>query len=412
MHTPTRAAAARDWAALGAFSALIFATVPFARGLQKWVVAHAGEQAFLVAVLCLLGVAAALGWRAFARPPLRARLAIALGALVYASAAFRLRGNAVEAVHIVEYGVFGGLALRALASGTRDRLLAPSAALLGLTVGLIDEGLQWLAPDRVWDLRDIGVNALAAAGAPALLVFGVGPAWSRARASRAGARRLWALSAVAWGLLGASLLNTSARVARFAEWLPTVRLIAAQDAGMIDYGVRHELPGIGAFPSRLAAAQWAAADAARFAEAGASLAADASSKDEDAYAAFLALHSAVRDPFLHELRVHLFRRDRYAETAEWHRGDPAWRAKDLDVARREDAFLARFAPKTLAAAGLAWSDARRAELAALALPGPYASRVAESVVTRLSERSVAGVWAAGFIALALTRRRASSAPRN
>ena len=113
--------------------------------------------------------------------------------------------------------------------------------------------------------------------------------------------------------------------------------------------------------------------------------------------------------------MHLFRRDRYRETADSHRDDAAWRSRDMTVAVRENAFLERFAPKTLRASGLAWSAAQRAERSALDLGTPYASRVAEAVVTGVRERHVALVWALGFVVLAIAalglrgaRRRARS----
>jgi hypothetical protein len=261
----------------------------------------------------------------------------------------------------------------------------------------------------VWDLRDIGVNALAAAGGPALLALGVAPPWTRQRPSVAAARRFLALLALAWALLGASLLNTSARVAQLARVVPA---LASQDTGMVDYGPLHELAGVGAFPSRLDAEEWAAGDATRAAEAGPALAANARAEalakrdaDPSPYDTFLAEHNAVADAFLHELRVHLFRRDRYVETADMHLDDPAWRALDMTVAVRENEFLERFAPRTLAAGGLAWSEAERRERAALDLGAPYRSRVAEAVVTRIRERDVALVWVIGIAALASAARR-------
>ncbi len=335
-------AGALAWLSFAAWSALIFATVPFARALEKWVVAHAGAGAFLIAVLALIALAAALGWRAVAKLGARARIALALGVVVYASTAWRLRGNAVEAVHLVEYGVLGLLALRALAPGARDSLLAPGAALLGVSVGLVDEALQWLAPARVWDLRDVGVNALAASGGPALLALGVQPPWSLQRPSRASALRFLALFALTWLLLGASLLNTSARIAWLARFVPGLGALEAQETGMVDYGVRHALASAGEFPSRLRAEEWTARDRECASEAGALLAARAGEADYDA---FLAEYSAVRDPFLHELRVHLFRRDRYLATADRHLDDPPWRRRDLTVAVRENAFLEAFAPR-------------------------------------------------------------------
>ena len=407
----SRVGTARDWSAFAGWTLLIFATVPFARGLERWIVASFGAQAFLVAVFAVVVTAAAVTWHEFARLGLRARAAIALGVAIYAGTAWRLRGNAVEAVHVVEYGVLGVLALRALGHRGRDALLAPTAVLLAASVGAVDELLQWLAPNRVGDLRDISVNAIAAAGGPALLAFGVRPAWARMRASPHSARRFAALLALAWAVLGVACLDTSARVAWVASRVPGLGALASQETGMIDYGVLHELAGVGAFPSRLGADEWQAADRARATEAGAALAVNVRATREaledapDPYDAFLAEHTAVRDPFLHEARVHLFRRDRYRETSDSHRDDAAWRARDMTVAVRENAFLERFAPKTLRASGLAWSAAQRAERSALDLGTPYASRVAEAVVTGVRERHVALVWALGFVVLAIATLR-------
>lgn len=411
----------RDRGAFVAWALLIFATVPFARALEAWVVAHLGAQAFLVAVLALVAAAGAGAWRSFARLGARVRIVLAVGVALYATTAWQLRGNAVEAAHVVEYGVLGVLALRALAHGARDALLAPTAALLAASVGAIDETLQWLAPSRVGDLRDVGVNAIAASGGPALLALGVRPAWARARASVHAQRRFVAVLALAWGLLGALCLNTSARVAWLARNVPGLGPLAAQETGILDYGVLHTLPGVGDFPSRLTERAWRAADAARAAQVGQVLAANVRADGEapngapSPYAEFLSTHSAVSDPFLHELRVHLFRRDRYVETADRHLDDPAWRARDLTVAVRENAFLERFAPETLRAGGLAWSDAQRTERMAIDPGGPYVSRVAEAVVTRVRERDVVFAWALGGLALAVAvlrmRLRARHAQR-
>jgi hypothetical protein len=229
-------------------------------------------------------------------------------------------------------------------------------------------------------------------------------------------RFLWLL-AVAWALLGGSLLNTSARVAWAARSVPGLGALAEQEAGMVDYGVRHQIARVGAFPSRLDAGAWRAADEARAREAGAALAANVAAAAAAAdgapspYDAFLREHSAVRDPFLHELRVHLFRRDRYLETANRHYDDPAWRARDLTVAARENAFLERFAPRTLAAGGLAWPESVRDEAAARDLGTPYASRVAEAVVTRVRVRDVAFAWGLGALVLAIAAVAATRVSR-
>lgn len=73
---------------------------------------------------------------------------------------------ALDRTHLFEYGVLATLiysALRERASRTgRSRLPAIWAIGAGTLIGWLDETLQRFLPDRVYDLRDVGVNALAA----------------------------------------------------------------------------------------------------------------------------------------------------------------------------------------------------------------------------------------------------------
>ena len=97
--------------------------------------------------------------------------------------------------------------------------------------------------------------------------------------------------------------------------------------------------------------------------------------------------------------MHLFRRDRYLLTADRHLDDPAWRARDLDVALAEDAILEDGWPHTLAAAGLRLDPVQRAAWAALVPPrdDAYDSRVSRHLITQTSEAAVlAGPVIAAF----------------
>lgn len=99
-------------------------------------------------------------------------------ALVYAAVASRLH-IVQERVHLIEYGAVawlfrGALAAHARAApGVRDALLVWGGAFgLASLGGLADEAIQGILPNRHWDLRDVGLNALSAAlalGSTALL---------------------------------------------------------------------------------------------------------------------------------------------------------------------------------------------------------------------------------------------------
>ena len=89
-----------------------------------------------------------------------------------------------ERLHLVEYGAVA-LAFRAAFAARRADGRAPAlpaaAAAFGATVaaGWLDEGIQALLPNRYYDIRDVGFNALAGA-----LALAVEAALERARAAR------------------------------------------------------------------------------------------------------------------------------------------------------------------------------------------------------------------------------------
>lgn len=90
-------------------------------------------------------------------------------AVVYAAVIFPM-SSPEEKLHFLEYGAVGVLAFfsaRPEWSTTRRFLFA---VLLTLAAGWLDEGIQALLPNRHYDLRDVGFNALA--GTMALTAFG------------------------------------------------------------------------------------------------------------------------------------------------------------------------------------------------------------------------------------------------
>jgi hypothetical protein len=95
-----------------------------------------------------------------------------------------------ERLHLLEYGLLAlafreALVARAAASpgGTAARPARTAAGALGLTAlaGWVDEGIQGILPNRVYDLRDVGFNALAAAIA---LAAAAALGWAARRAGR------------------------------------------------------------------------------------------------------------------------------------------------------------------------------------------------------------------------------------
>jgi hypothetical protein len=88
----------------------------------------------------------------------------------------------------------------------------------------------------------------------------------------------------------------------------------------------------------------------------------------------------VRDPFLHELRVRLFRRDRYWQRARAQR-DPAKRQILLSISFNEQRLLENWYPQTLRAAGKDWPAAMRARAAAASTGEREGSPVSRELLT-------------------------------
>ena len=79
----------------------------------------------------------------------------------------RMGVEAAERTHLFEYGFLATLIHQALDERRRGGGRVPVhpaliAVLATALLGWIDEGIQWLIPNRIYDLQDVGFNAIAA----------------------------------------------------------------------------------------------------------------------------------------------------------------------------------------------------------------------------------------------------------
>ncbi len=118
--------------------------------------------AFLATAIAVVGIS--LGSR-----PRGREVWVVVGVVaVCAVAVVRLGIGPAERTHLFEYGLLAILIGEALHERREGRggLAAPvGAVVLATLVGWGDEAIQSLLPGRVYDLRDVGINAIAAAGA-------------------------------------------------------------------------------------------------------------------------------------------------------------------------------------------------------------------------------------------------------
>jgi hypothetical protein len=152
----------RAWALCLGYLAAVYAALPFARDA----VIALREQGLLSALLTFLffGSAVAIAHHVVFDVRLSDRVAFFALVLLAAAIGSLLLGLSVaeERIHFLEYGLLAVLARSAWAHHLRPGRAYAAAWLLSTAAGWGDEALQGLLPERVYDLRDVAVNSVAA----------------------------------------------------------------------------------------------------------------------------------------------------------------------------------------------------------------------------------------------------------
>jgi hypothetical protein len=402
---PPRETRWRSWLWVALWSLGIFASIPLARAVEKMVRASVGQAAFgwfVIGVVSLATLGAVL-----ARPDRGARsergsTAWLVGiALVFVALTASLWRNPEEAVHFVQYGGLALLLHRALAHSLHDSWIYWVGALVGGLVGCLDETIQWTVPKRYFGWRDLQLNLFASAWVQLGIARGLRPPYIATGFSARG-RLAFARAAIGW--LAALLffaLNTPQRVVAYAERVPGLAFLADNESAMAEYGYRHEALEFGVFRSRLTLDELRQQDEARASEVASIL---DEHRDDPAYYEFLVRYPPQRDAFLHELRVHLFRRDRYARFAGRNRADPIEFGKLATIALRENRIVEAHFGRSVAASSYRFDTEQRAEFEAVLRDEPYESSVSHSLITRVSEGQT-GFLLVAALALALAAER-------
>lgn len=162
---PARRKEIIDWSLLAFSTLIVFSTLSFVRALFDRIV-HAGLENMLrlsiVSLLAALAVVLVLWliWFAKVRSPLVYLQTAGIFA-AYAIVLMTLSEMPVERIHLMEYGVLGCLAHRALRHRCAGRERFLLAVLITLNLGLGDELIQGLLPRRFYDPKDVMVNAVS-----------------------------------------------------------------------------------------------------------------------------------------------------------------------------------------------------------------------------------------------------------
>ena len=160
------------------------ATIYFTLGLTRRV-AWALRDNDLLTITFVAGmvlVAATVAAHAVRRRAGQAEIIVWFGiAAVYVMLFARI-GLVEERTHLIEYGVVAVFVFEALSErfGSNPRRAAVLAVVVTSLIGWLDEGIQAILPNRVYDIRDVGFNAGAAVVA-VLASLAIGWAERRAR---------------------------------------------------------------------------------------------------------------------------------------------------------------------------------------------------------------------------------------
>ncbi len=407
LERPPREKEWLSWCFVGLWSLIIFVTIPLARSLQAFVAHHFGRAAFMYFVLGCIVLAGTIAVMYLLRRTrasqgnyvwLLGTSAIFIGYTIY------LKANPEEALHFVQYGILGILIYRAWSHHIHDRWIYAAAISVGASIGILDETIQWVTPNRFWGLGDIWLNCFAVSLTQLAIARGMNPALISQPLQRRSLRLVVRTTVVPLLLLGATLLNTPERIAWYANRVPFLAFLKTNASVMFEYGYLYVDPDIGRFRSRLTPDELRRHDIERAEEV-----ADIIDRfhDRSAYKRFLSTYNPITDPFAHEARVHLFRRDRFLQHAKRYQeqGNQDSMRESYTVSYREHQIMETYFHHTLYRSNyvLPVEQVELMKQHAL-LHEAYTSRVSRYVITSFSEKHVVSALVLLLIGLVLVDR--------
>jgi len=283
-----RLAAGRDVILAVVWIGVIYATIPFAVPVLRFLGSNlGGDQPLGILVSSVLfGGFGAILWKLFRRPGFGLRRG-AWAALTLAGYGYYMWTIQIpaEKIHFIEFGILVVFVFHAVRHWANNSLAFLQVIPICFMVGLSDEYVQSLVPQRVGEFADVYQWDL-----PAILLSLVTLAWAWVPAGLADPVRRWHIWVTA------------------ALWSAAALAAAVFIQALSDFGHRHVNASIDcSFNSAFSPDELSRVDGAR----GAGLADLIDRSADTDYETFLSTYTARRDPYTHEARVHLFRRDRY-----------------------------------------------------------------------------------------------------
>ncbi|OGM65431.1 hypothetical protein A2893_01605 [Candidatus Woesebacteria bacterium RIFCSPLOWO2_01_FULL_39_25] len=150
--------AKRLWIFVGIYIILIYTTIPIARGLLNFLYLKIGKDALYI-LLSAMSVAGILLFFYYERTWNLEwkRITAFVFLLFFFVVTMQLIEIPEEKMHILEYGFLGILVYKGYKISKHPLLRA--VVFVG-AIGIGDEFIQWLLPNRVGEIKDIGFNFL------------------------------------------------------------------------------------------------------------------------------------------------------------------------------------------------------------------------------------------------------------
>ena len=364
----------------------IYLTVPFVRPFQKFVYSTVGKRAFGYFVLVALtgGLIWGLCYLRRKRVGIANYLWLAGIGVAYAYFTGKLWRIPEEAVHFVEYGFLSFLVYLALRHHVRNLTIYFSSASIVLFLGTVDEIIQWLVPGRFWEFRDVWLNSLSGSLLQLALWKGVRPPEIVEKVNIRSFRTMSLAMSASVLLLGLCFSLIPPRIEYISGKLRFHSFLRENENMMSETGFRHVVPGLAVFFSRFTMERLAQMDEQHQAVYAEILNDNVNMN----YDEFLKIYSPVSFPFLYEMRIHLFRRDRYFDRGRRVEVG-GQRTEFWSVAYGENTILENYFGKTLRKSVYKWSEVRKWKVAKVIQRDElYESPVSKQLFTRFTEREV------------------------
>jgi hypothetical protein len=77
----------------------------------------------------------------------------------------------IERMHFIEYGILSCLVFRALYHDLKNKLIYFWVSIIVFCIGFLDEGIQYILPNRVYNTHDVIVNGAAGILSQMIIAF-------------------------------------------------------------------------------------------------------------------------------------------------------------------------------------------------------------------------------------------------